>query len=60
MKTLVFSARGYEYWAVKTPIYDGEDEVYEVMLGGDAFVGDADTLEDAKAIAVADYEDRHN
>lgn len=56
MRTLIFSARGYEYWAVKTPIYDGEDEIFEVFLGGDAFIGDADTLEDAKRIAKEDYE----
>lgn len=61
MKTLIFSAKGgYEYWAVKTPIYDGEDEIFEVFIGGDAFIGDADTLEDARQIAIDHYEQSKN
>ena len=59
MKKLIFSAPGgYEYWAVKTPIYDGEDTIWEVFMGGDAFIGDADTLEDARQVAIDNYREQ--
>lgn len=54
---LVFSKNGYDYFAR----YDADSEAFEIFLGGDdCYIGDCDTLNDAKAFAIDHYNDRNN